>query len=356
MYIASMVPIALFARRCGRAHVDGGAEAAHRSADEKEQPVKIRRITYHRAVIFTACVLIFVILAASSGGGAGRRALASGGIDTTAQDEEADYPLSASDSTLMADSLHTIIEHPVISFVPFGDGEKFVYSVQYGIINAGEASLEIRNIAFIDSTPCYHIVSDARSNRVFSRFFKVRDRFESFMDTLSLVSLYYEKHLREGKYRKDEEVKFDQKAHKAIYRDRTVPIPPRTQDVLSALYYVRTLPLEIGQSFAVANHTNGKNYPLLIKVLKREQITVEAGSFDCIVVEPLLRSAGLFKHQGRLTVWLTDDKYRIPVLMQSKVVVGAISAVLKSYTLAKKDSYAGQVPGRGSIESAADID
>ena len=256
---------------------------------------------------------------------------------------------AAVDTAVIADTTGMVIETPVPSFVPFGDGEKLVFSVQYGIINAGEATLEIRNIAEIDGIPCYHIVSDARTNRVFSKFFKVRDRFESFMDTTALVSLYYEKHLREGKYRKNEAVKFDQTSHLAIYKDKEVPIPPRTQDVLSSLYYVRTLPLEVGQSFAVSNHTNGKNYPLVVKVLRKERITVEAGSFNCIVVEPILRSAGLFKHKGRLTVWLTDDKYRIPVLMESKVVVGAISAVLKSYQLSKKVKYVEQVQGRGSF-------
>jgi hypothetical protein len=253
------------------------------------------------------------------------------------------------DTAVIIDTTGMIIEAPMPTHVPFGDGEKFVFSVQYGIINAGEATLEIRNIAEIDSVPCYHIVSDARTNRVFSKFFKVRDRFESFMDTTNLVSLYYEKHLREGKYKKDEVVKFDQTSHLAIYKDRELSIPPRTQDVLSALYYVRTLPLETGQSFAISNHTNGKNYPLVVKVLRKEHITVEAGSFNCIVVEPLLRSAGLFKHKGRLTVWLTDDKYRIPVLMESKVVVGAISAVLKKYQLSNKVKYAEQVQGRRSL-------
>jgi hypothetical protein len=235
-----------------------------------------------------------------------------------------------------ADSVFYAAATPEPLFVPFGVGEKLIFSIQYGIVTAGEAILEIRNVATIDGTPAYNIISDARSNKAFSLFFKVRDRFESYMDTTNLFSLRYEKHLREGKFKKDEWVEFDQKRHVAIYKDREVPIHPRTQDVLSSLYYVRTLPLEVGKPIAVSNHTNGKNYPLVVKVLGRERVTVEAGTFDCIIVEPLLQSSGVFKHKGKLTVWLTDDTHRIPVLMKSKVVVGAITAVLKSYTLADK--------------------
>lgn len=236
------------------------------------------------------------------------------------------------DSTL-AESLWVVVDTLSPGYVCFREGEKLIYSVQYGIVNAGEAVLEIRNIANLDGRPCYHIISNARSNEVFSVFFRVRDRFESFMDTTELFSLRYEKHLREGKYKKDEVVFFDQVNHKAIYKDKVVPIPPRTQDVLSALYYVRTLPLEVGQSIGLANHTDGKNYPLVVKVLRKETVKVEAGEFDCVVVEPLLKTSGVFRHKGKLTVWLTDDKNRIPVLMKSKVIIGAVAAVLKSYQL-----------------------
>lgn len=221
-------------------------------------------------------------------------------------------------------------------FVPFGPGEKLVFSVQYGLVTAGEATLEVRNLAAIAGRPCYRIVSDARTNDFFSKFFSVRDRYESCMDTTSLYSLHYEKHLREGKFKRDDAVDFDQSAHRAIYKDKTVPIPPRTQDVLSALYYVRTLPLHVGQSVSIANHTDGKNYPLIVKVLRKEHVKVDAGEFDCIVVEPILRGPGVFTQQGRLTVWLTDDRRRMPVLMKSKVVIGHVAAVLKSYQVAKK--------------------
>jgi uncharacterized protein DUF3108 len=220
--------------------------------------------------------------------------------------------------------------------VGFGAGEKLVFSVQYGLITAGEATLEVRNIANIGGRPCYRIVSDARTNDFFSKFYQVRDRYESCMDTEELYTLRYEKHVREGKFKRDETVDFDQVAHRAQYKDKAVPIPPRTQDVLSALYYVRTLPLEVGHSISIANHTDRKNYPLLVKVHGRERVKVDAGEFDCLVVEPILRGPGVFTQKGRLTVWLTDDERRMPVLMKSKVVIGHVAAVLKSYKVSDK--------------------
>jgi len=220
--------------------------------------------------------------------------------------------------------------------VPFGVGERMVFSVQYGLVTAGDATMEVRNLATMAGRPCYRIVSDARTNDFFSKFFQVRDRYESYMDTTELYSLRYEKHVREGKFKRDDVVDFDQVAHRARYKDRVVPIPPRSQDVLSALYYVRTLPLKPGQSISLANHTDGKNYPLIVKVLGRERVKVDAGEFDCIVVEPILRGPGVFTQKGRLTVWLTDDERRMPVLMKSKVVIGHVAAVLKEYRVVKK--------------------
>ncbi len=220
--------------------------------------------------------------------------------------------------------------------VPFGEGEKLTFSIQYGLIYAGDATLEVRNIAVIDSVKTYHIISIARTNRAFDLIFKVRDRVESFMDYDNLFSLRFEKHLREGKFRRDEQVTFDQGQHLAIYEDKKVPIPPNTHDFLTALYYVRTLPINVGQAISMANHTGGKNYPIYIKVLGRERVKVPAGEFDCIVVEPVLQTTSIFEHKGKLTIWLTDDTVRMPVLMRSKVVIGAFEAVLKEYVLSSE--------------------
>ncbi len=249
---------------------------------------------------------------------------------------EPDTTWLADDSIPLVDLGAAGLDSLLPDFVGYGDGEKLVYSIQYGIITAGEATLEIRNIAYIDSTPCYNIVSNARTNDVFSVFYKVRDRFVSLMDTTELVTLRYEKHLREGNYKNDRFIAFDQVKHEAYYEDKVIPIPPRTQDVLSSMYYVRSLPLAVGQTIALANHTDGKNYPLVVKVLREERVSVEAGTFDCLVVEPFLRYPGIFKHKGRIRVWITNDRYKIPVLVKSKVVIGEVSAVLKEYRLADK--------------------
>lgn len=221
--------------------------------------------------------------------------------------------------------------------VPFGEGERLTFAIQYGLIYAGDATLEVRNIAVIDSVKSYHIISSARTNRAFDLFFKVRDRVESFMDYDYLFSVMFEKHLREGKFRRDEKVVFDQRKHLAVYSDKEIKIAPNTQDFLSALYFVRTIHIDVGQAVAMANHTSGKNYPIYVKALRRERVKVPAGEFDCLVVEPVLQTSSIFEQKGKLTIWFTDDTLRLPVLMRSKAVVGAFEAVLKEYTLSEDE-------------------
>jgi hypothetical protein len=223
----------------------------------------------------------------------------------------------------------------VVSNRAFGVGERLEFSVGYGVIKAGTAVLEIPEIAKLNGRKCYHIVSTARSNKFFSVFFKVDDKVESFMDVYGLYSLRYDKHLREGKFRADVSMIFDQANNLAIYgegRD-TFEVTEYVQDVLSAFYFVRTQELTVGRSIFVDNHTDRKNYPLEVKVLRKERIKVEAGEFDCLVVEPILQTPGIFEQKGSLTVWLTDDEVKMPVLMKSKVVIGSISSELINYRL-----------------------
>jgi hypothetical protein len=134
---------------------------------------------------------------------------------------------------------------------------------------------------------------------------------------------------------------FDQENHLAIYNNSrdTFSVPVYVQDVLSAFYFIRTQDLKVGQSIFVDNHADKKNYPLEVKVLRKERIKVPAGTFNCVVVEPILKASGIFQQKGSLTVWLTDDQIKMPVLMKSKVFIGSISTELTNYKLGEVGKY-----------------
>jgi len=223
-----------------------------------------------------------------------------------------------------------------LRYVPndaFRPGEKLSYDINYGFINAGYATMEVVDVVEYKERPCYHIVSSANSNKFFSSFYRVEDRVESIVAAEAMFSWHFEKHLREGSYRSDRQHDFDPLLNLIYYEKDTIEVAPYTQDALSVLYYIRTQDLKVGESVYADNFTDGKVYSLQVNVLRKEQIKVKAGRFDCIVVEPLLQSPGIFKHEGRLTVWLTDDRLKMPVLMKSKVLVGSISAELTGYEL-----------------------
>jgi hypothetical protein len=213
---------------------------------------------------------------------------------------------------------------------PFRVGEKLRFDIRYEFVKAGVATMEVQDAGDCGSqSKCLLMVSEARSTMPFSLFFEVSDRVESLVHADSLYSLRYTKKLKEGNYEAYESVDFDQRAHIATYSGgEVVQIPPRVQDVLSSLYYLRTLDLEVGKSVFIDHHADEKNYPLEIKVLRIEKIKVPAGTYECFVVEPILRASGIFQHKGKLTVWISTDATRIPVMMKSKIIIGSINAVL----------------------------
>jgi len=220
----------------------------------------------------------------------------------------------------------------------FGPGERLVFSVEYGIIKAGTATMSVTGPEQYQGLMAYRISASARSNPAFSGFFRVDDLNEALLDVVQLHTLRFYKRLEEGDYSHAEEVLFDQDAGTATYPDEEDParqvyeIPPHALDVLSCLYYARTLPLVVGDSYVMDCHTDKGNYPLQINVLQQERIRVPAGTFDCVLVEPQLRGESIFDQRGRILVWLTDDESHMPVLMRSEIVIGEIACLLESYT------------------------
>lgn len=229
----------------------------------------------------------------------------------------------------------------------FSAGEKLTFAIRYGFIRAGTAVMEVKEKVMVkDSIPAYRILTTARSSRGFDPFYRVRDSVETIIDARGFFSWRFEKRLREGGYKYDLLVDYIQERgyanvetiryhsdeplrvkHRAAFE---LDIPAYVLDVLSSFYYIRTQPLEMGMPIYMTNHDNKKIYDLKVIVQKRERVKVDAGEFDCVVVIPLLQGDAIFKQEGKMSIWLTDDKLRIPVLMKSKVAVGSISSELQS--------------------------
>ncbi len=220
----------------------------------------------------------------------------------------------------------------------FQVGEKLEYVIRYGRIIAGNSSLSIPEMVYFNGHPSFKIVSRAWSNKFFSKFYKVDDYSESIVDMRGIFSWRFEKHLREGSYKKDLIAIHDQINHVAyIDSSDTLKIPPFVHDILSAMFFIRTMDLAPGDTVYLDNQDNGKVYPLKIVIHRREKVKVKAGTFNCLVAEPFLRTPALFKQKGRIVVFLSDDQYKIPVLMNTYIYVkgfslGAVVSELERYS------------------------
>ena len=219
--------------------------------------------------------------------------------------------------------------------------EQLKYGVYYSFIKAGTAIIKNRGITTVNGRKAYLIQTTAFSAAAIDTVFKVRDINYSWLDAENFYSLGYTQSLREGNYVRDEWVIFDY-PHKRYYGEvkkkdepRAIdgPLTEQVLDMLTSLYYVRAQELEIGKDVVFDIINREEKYPLVVKVIKKETIKTAAGKFDCILVEPQFRGEGIFVSKGKnLKVWLTDDKYKMPVKMQTEVFIGSVSAELLEYS------------------------
>lgn len=219
-------------------------------------------------------------------------------------------------------------------------GEELKYGLYYSFIKAGTAYIKTRGTAQINGRTAYVIQTTAFSASVIDPFFKVRDINYSWLDAENFYSLGYSQSVREGTYKRDEWLAFDYE-NNAYYGELQKKEEPRVisgnleipvLDMLTSLYFVRAQELTVGKDVVFDIINREKQYPLIVKVLKKETVKTAAGKFDCIVVEPQFRGEGIFVSKGKsLKVWLTDDEYKMPVKMKTEVFIGSVSAELLEY-------------------------
>lgn len=217
----------------------------------------------------------------------------------------------------------------------FKEGEVLTFDVKYGFVTAGIATMSIPKIRRISGRDAYHVLFEVNTVPSFDWIFKVRDRYETFIDTEGLFPWRFEQHIREGSYSRDFSAFFDQRRGKAKTSEGEYDIPEYVNDIVSAFYLARTFDyskMKVNDRIPLQNFYKDKVYDLDIRYLGKERVTVAAGTFDCIIVEPLVLEGGLFKSEGNIIIWLTDDDLKIPVKVKTKVVIGSIDADLTSYS------------------------
>ncbi len=231
----------------------------------------------------------------------------------------------------------TRVDRPKVNKA-FAAGEKLVYEVKALSVVAGTASLEVDDPVTVADRPCYPLTARAKAAFPFSTIYPVHDVQTSYFDAIDFLSWRFQNDVSEGNYQAKNVENYDQVKHE-VWRQHnqetpeTVDVPPYVQDIISCFYYFRLLPMEVGKKYAVPTCSSGKNYNLVIDVMKREKITIPMGTYDCYLVKPYVKHNTVFRNEEDINLWITTDPRHVPVLIKSGIVIGSIEVTLMQATL-----------------------
>ena len=223
----------------------------------------------------------------------------------------------------------------------FKSGEKLYYKIYYktlllGNLKAGSGTLSVEegNKLFYNRST-YHIKVQGKSEGVFNFFIKIDDRFETYVDREGLFSWNFIRKIKEGKYRKYENIKFNAHKNLAFSKKKIIPIPDNIQDIISVIYYARTLNIsdkEVGDTFPLNFFIDDSVYLSVIKYAGKEIIKTDFGKIRCLKLKPMVVTGKVFKEKYPMTLWISDDKNHLPILMKTGIKVGSVAMELINYS------------------------
>lgn len=218
----------------------------------------------------------------------------------------------------------------------FTFGERLKYRMHYGFVNAGYMEIKIEDKpVMIKGRPTFHINGYGRSRSGFDWMFKVRDHFQSYLDTQAILPLQFVKNQKEGGYEDSDFVIFNYNLKKYFSKKGTKEIPMDIQDVLSVAYYARTLDVKdspVGTEFTLNVYLDNEIYPLKFKVDGREVLKTDIGKINTIRIIPQAIGGRVFKDDEALKVWVSDDENKMPLRIQADILVGSIKADITEYS------------------------
>lgn len=222
----------------------------------------------------------------------------------------------------------------------YGDGEWFKFRIHYGLLTAGYASLQVNNEK-LKGKDVFHVKGEGKTVGISKWFFKVEDDYQSYIDKEKDIPYRFIRKINEGGYTKDIEIDFDHTRKKAMVFNKKhdtkeeLSFPAETQDMVSAFYYLRnrldTKNIKEGQFVDMNMFFDRENYKFRLKFLGREVLNTSFGKVSCLVFRPYVQSGRVFKESESLTVWVTDDKNKMPILIKADLAVGSLKATLTEY-------------------------
>jgi hypothetical protein len=213
---------------------------------------------------------------------------------------------------------------------PFVVGERLSYDVHFGPIKVGSGTMEVRGVDTVRGRPAYHTTFRISGG---IPLYSVDDVFESWFATDDLASLRFVQDQNEGS--KERQHRYEIYPERRTYDDLTddKPEQPSVADPLddgSFVYFVRTVPLEIGKTYEFQRYFKPDRNPVTIRVLRRERVKVPAGTFDAVVIQPVIKTKGVFSEDGHAELWISDDERRMILQMKSRLSFGSLDLYLAS--------------------------
>ena len=212
--------------------------------------------------------------------------------------------------------------------LPFENTERLEYQVKYGFLGVGNAALEVLGLESVRGAPAIHVTFTVKGG---VRVYRVNDAYESWFDPATYSTLRAVQNIDEGSY--------DRQRHFEFFHDRKVftendkPEAPTVADPLdeaSFLFFLRSIPLEVGQTYELARYFRLDRNPVRVVVVRKEPVKVPAGTFNTVVVRPVIKTTGIFGEGGRAEIWLTDDSTRTLVQLKSQLKFGSLNLYLRS--------------------------
>ena len=234
---------------------------------------------------------------------------------------------------------------PAFAFAPqsadaFDTGEFFKMRISYGFIQAGYATMEIQE-ATRNNKKVFHAIGKGYTTGMSRFFFKVEDTYESFFDKKTGAPYQYIRKINEGGYIKDQEGFFNQTAGTVKvkdYKHKTESfynVPDNAQDILSAFYYLRNHPdvdnLKIGESIVIDMFFDSETTKFKLKFVGNEDLKTKFGVIPTKVFKPMVQAGRVFKEEESLTMWISDDKNKLPIRLKASLAVGSLKADIDSY-------------------------